>query len=435
MIPLAIGSYKRSVGLVPEVIMRDMYLEADKSGISPDKTLRIQRPGLTRTATYTGPLRGIHYRAATKQHIVVANTAIYANGVQSGSVPGSGKAIMTSTAFATLILADARAYIYDTTATPLLLPDDAPNNGYVQDLEQLNGYGLLLQPNGRFYWLVPGATSIDPLNFATAESLPDAAVAIIRLGDEFWIFGQQNVEVWQPTGDQDIPFQRASGRNFERGCLHREAVQRFDNTVVWIGDDFQVYRASSVPQVISDSGITERIRRATNECYAYTFGTDGHSFYVLVIPGEGVFAYDASSQAWSEFTWALDDAYQVDGVVVAASNDGRVYKVDPENTTDDGVGMSCTITATVPLIGKTPRNDSLAIGVGASADTTLRLRWKDGQDDYPAYYDELEVRAPFDVAEIRRLGQPEQPYRTFEISHTGAARIRIAGAVANEAWA
>jgi len=434
-IPLGIGSYKRSDGLVPEVVLRNFYLEEDKSGISPDKVLRIQRPGLKRLDDRTDRIRGLHYRTSTGERLSVAGDVLYSGAIGKGAVPGRLPTALVSTPFATLIASDGKAYLYNTTIAALPLPSDAPSGGYVQDVEQLNAYAIILLPNGRFYWLVPGKTAIEALDYATAESLPDKAVAVRRLGDEFWIFGTQNVEVWQATGDLDAPFQRASGRNFERGCIGRDAVRRFDNTLVWVGDDCQVYRASSVPQVISDPGIAERIRKRTSDCSAWTFGLDGHSFYVLTIPGQGVFAFDASTQAWSEFTWPAGYGYQEAGQIIAGSAvDGRLWTVDADALTDDGAVFERTVTATIPVMGKPPRNDSVSIGVGSSDTTTIRLRWKDGQDDFPDYHEELTAAAPMDVAQMWRLGMPDQPYRTFEVSCVEPVRIRIAGMMANEGW-
>lgn len=440
IIPLGIGAYKRSDGLVPETVLRNLYLEADKSGISPDKTLRIQRPGLTRVYDYGALIRAAHYRSAGDR-LVIAGGSLFVGTAIAGSVAGDELAAIISTPFASVIAAGGVAYIYTDALATLVLPDDAPSDGYAQDVDQLNGYVIVLLPNGRFYWLVPGETEIDPLSFATAESLPDPAVAVRRLGDEFWIFGTQNVEVWQPTGDADLPFSRAAGRNFERGCLARDTVRRFDNTLVWVGEDYQVYRASSVPQVISDPGISERVRKATGDCSAWTFGLDGHSFYVLRIPGQGSFAYDASTQQWSEFAtfgmaeWLPWVGYQDGGeIVVGSALDGRLLRVDPDALTDDGVMIERIVTGTVPVIGKPPRNDSASIGIGCSGDTTIRLRWKDGRDELPAYYDPIDARAPFDVAQIWRLGQPDQPYRTFEISCIAPERIRIAGMSVNAEW-
>jgi hypothetical protein len=440
IVSLGLSAYKRTG--TPEVVLRNMYLEEDKSGLSPDQTLRIQRPGLSRLYDYGAPIRAVHFRTSTAQRLVVAGTALYAGTTSVGTIAGTAPAAVASTPFASVIVSNGTAYLYTTGLAPLPMPNDAPSGGYVQDVDQLNGYAILLLPNGRFYWLVPGASSINPLNYLTAESLPDKAIAVRRLGDEFWIFGEQNVEVWQATGDQDAPFQRAAGRNFERGCLHRDAVCRFDNTLVWVGDDYQVYRAASVPQVISTSGITERIAKATAPCSAWTFGIDGHSFYALTVPGQGTFVYDAAIKAWSEFSsagrvgWLPFTGYQVTGQIVAGSSvDGRLWTVSADALTDDGAAFERACTATIPIRGKTSRNDSASIGVSASADCSVRLRWKDGQDDFPAFYDEIAVSAPFDVAHLWRLGMPDQPYRTLEVSCIDPARVTLAGMMLNEDWA
>ena len=437
-VPLGIGSYKLSH--LPEVKLRNMYLEKDKSGLSPDGTLRICRPGLSPIRTYAAALRAVHYRTSEGQQLVVAGGSLYNGASSVGLIAGTGIVPMVSTPFASLMLGGFTAYLYDETLATLPTPENAP--APFTDVDQLNGYGLFLCENGRFYWLVPGEAELDLLNFATAESLPDRGVALRRLGDEFWVFGGENIEVWQATGEEEAPFQRAPGRNFERGCLYRDAVRRFDNTLVWIGDDFQVYRASSVPQVISDSGISQRIQNASGPCSAWTFGILGHSFYVLRVPGQGTFAYDAATQEWSEFVtdgkvvWEPYVGYQVNGQIVAGSSDsGALWLVDAAAATDAGGVIECVVTGTVPINGKPPRNDSVSIGVGVAGEGSVRLRWKDGQDDFPTYYDEIEVRAPFDVAQLWRLGQPDQPYRTFEISIRDPIQPRIAGMMANEGWA
>jgi hypothetical protein len=442
IVPLGLGAYKRSSGFVPEVQLRNFYLEQDVTGISPDKTLRVQRPGLTAYRTLPGAIRGLNFREATGETFAVAGGTLYNSDTASGGIAGIDQTPMVSTPFGLFIAGGGTLYTYDIALSSIALPDDAPDGGTVQDIDQLDAYVLVLLPSGRFYWIVPGATTIDPLNFATAESLPDGAMAIRRLGDEFIILGTQGAEIWQATGDPDAPFQRATGRGYEKGCLYRDTVVRFDNTLVWVTDQYEVCRASAVPEVISDPALSDRIRRATGDCSAMTFAIDGHDLWLLRIPGQGTFAYDALTKAWSEFAtyqesvWRPWVSIQHDGLILVGSSvDGKIYEVDPESATDDGVMIERIVSATVGLNAKPPRNDSVSIGVGCSGDTTIRLRWKDGQDDFPAYYDEIEARAPFDVAQLWRLGQPDQPYRTLEISCVAAEKISLFGMIANDAWA
>src|SRR5690606_14194770 len=70
---------------------------------------------------------------------------------------------------------------------------------------------------GRFYWIEPGEVTLDPLNFATAESYPDAILSAHRFGDNFWLTGEKSTEVWFPTGALDAPFERLQGAALDRG--------------------------------------------------------------------------------------------------------------------------------------------------------------------------------------------------------------------------
>jgi len=423
-----------------------MVVEKDESGISPDGVIRIQRPGLQTFVTVASPVRQVTIDPQTALTYIVAGSRFYtaATGslVDVGSVGNGPDARIVVTALKTGILSAGAFYLFDgATVTNIPVPDGA----FVTDIDQINGYFLLLLPSGRFYWLVPGETVIDPLNFATAESSNDSAYAIRQVGEEFWIFGSRTVEPWQPTGDLDLPFQRAQGRVMARGALPGRHECRFDNSIVWVGDDANVYRGGAVPQIISNPGISERIRlcyAANGNCTAWTFEVDGHAYYVLRITTQGTFVYDASTQLWSRWQTEGDTHWtpwvgdSLGGATFAGEHNGtRVFRVSPMYLMDVETAFTRLLTGSVPILGTPPRNDSLSIGVGATADTTVRIRWRDGQDDYPVdYYDELEVRAPFDICSMYRLGAPVPPYREVEISFVGPEGVRVAGCLANEAW-
>lgn len=438
LVPLGTKSYKRVNGYVPEVVLRNLLLEKDESGLSPDGTIRVQRPGLTRRDTYTGASRGMAYWFRQSQEILVSGNNLRVNGSTVAGISGSGIAPMATTNFFTAILGGGSVSLWDgTTLTPVSMPDGRS----VADIEQINSYILLLCSDGRFYWILPGETTVDPLNFATAESSPDNGIAIRRLGDEFWIFGIDSIEPWQPTGEAELPFQLAAGRVYPRGCLSRDTARRFDNSLFWVGEDCNVYRGGAVPQVVSDDGISERLRKRSAAPSAWTCGFDGHKVYLLRIPGQGTFGFDAQTSLWSEWesegwdTWLPHVGYELNGVVVAGSSlNGAVWTLDSDSPLDDGAAFTRTVTGTIAVSGQPPRNDSITIGVGAASDCTVKIRWKDGQDDYPAYPEEVDIRAPFDLATIWRLGSPDQPYRTFEVSITDPVSARVAGMIANEAW-
>lgn len=120
------------------------------------------------------------------------------------------------------------------------------------------GYG----ENGRFYWIEPGATTIDPLNFATAERLPDGVLSCRAVGDQLWLFGTDTTEIWYITGDPNALFQRVQGRLFDHGVWEGTDVQIGDNLFI-VDAEGVVYSVSGGgPVRISDHSVEERIREA-----------------------------------------------------------------------------------------------------------------------------------------------------------------------------
>ncbi len=444
-IPLAINAYKRAAGFQPEVRCRNMYVEEDKSGASPDNLMRIDRPGLTEWVTLPDDVRGLFRVDGLFGGAVyaVAGVNLYTitegNSVLLGAMGGVGRTRWAANYEKIINLSGVIAYQYDgATLAPTIMPDDRA----VQDTDVLNNYILLACPDGRFYWLDPGSAIVDPLDFATAESSPDGLVAVRVVGDEAFLLGVSKSEVWQTTGDSEAPFLRAQGRNFDRGCMARDTALLFDNSLFWVGDDGNVYRYSNIPTIISDNGIAQRIRDRFSLPSACIIEADGHKHYVLKIPGQGSFGYDPSTQQWSEFStfgasdWRPHVSATLDGArwLVGDEQSGLVGLYDPDAATDYGETIERIISGTVALMGLPSRNDSVAIGAGGSDDFTIHMRWKDGQEDFPDVYEELEVRAPADIASMYRLGTPEQPYRTFEIRIVDPVKARISGMVANQSW-
>lgn len=120
------------------------------------------------------------------------------------------------------------------------------------------GYGV----NGRFYWIEPGETTIDPLNFATAERLPDGVLSCRAVGDQLWLFGTDTTEIWYITGDAIALFQRVQGRLFDHGVWEGTDVQIGDNLFIVDAEGVVYSVTGGGPERISDNSIEERIREA-----------------------------------------------------------------------------------------------------------------------------------------------------------------------------
>lgn len=113
---------------------------------------------------------------------------------------------------------------------------------------------------GKFFWIQPGAVVINALDFATAESRPDATLKVEIVGDTAWFIGTDSTEVWYTTGNSNAPFAPISGRVYDRGAIEGTTVN-VKGTVFLVGPDHTVYAIAGSPQRVSDNGIEELIRR------------------------------------------------------------------------------------------------------------------------------------------------------------------------------
>lgn len=115
--------------------------------------------------------------------------------------------------------------------------------------------------NGRFFWIPPGETTIDPLDFATAERAPDPIFDVVVFGDQFWLPGSNTTEVWYFTGNIDSPVLRLQGVTFDRGSWEGTAVHVKESMII-TDSDGGVFHISGGLKRISNPSIEERIRQA-----------------------------------------------------------------------------------------------------------------------------------------------------------------------------
>jgi len=443
-IALGVGSFKRNDGITPEVELVNWFLEPDPSS----KTIsRIQRPGLEHRVYLPGPINGLYQQDGIfgGSLFSVSNNQLYTVDVGTGNFTprvqitesGLTKFAAAKTAVDLLLMVTSDGLKLWNGSN--LLAIAMPNNETVVDIESLNSYFIIACSNGRFYWMEPGETTIDPLNYATAESNPDGLIAVYRRGDELRFYGTTSIEVWSATGDQDTTFRRQEGRNFDRGLLSRDTICDFDNTLVWVGDDGIVYLESESPLRISDYGIEERIRNATGPLSAFTYSLEGHLMYVLRIPGEGTFCFDAGTKIWCQYKsknaihWQPQVGLKMgEDIVLGSSDSGQVFVLNRTKFSDDLVviennddGTTNETIQTLFIERKTTgsivfansrpiTNANFSVSAGSSTECVLKIRWKDGNKDWTPYR-EVTLEQGQNVKAIYRCGSANQPIRTVEI--------------------
>ena len=293
----------RMINLYPEVV--------PEGGL--EAAFLNRAPGLRYlTGVGTGPIRGLW--AYGGYMYVVSGTKLYKldstyAATLLGTVSGTGPVSMADNGTQLFIACNGPSYIYNATTNVFQQITDPDFPGAVT-VGYLDGYFVFNEPNSQRIWVTQllDGTSVDPLDFASAEGSPDGVVGLIIDHSECWIFGTNSVEVWYDSGGVDFPLSRIQGAYNELGCAAPYSIAKMDNGIFWLGQDARgqgiVYRANGYTgQRISTHAIEWQIQQYGNisDAIAYTYQQDGHNFYVLTFPSAGkTWVYDASTQAWHE---------------------------------------------------------------------------------------------------------------------------------------
>jgi hypothetical protein len=322
----------RMINLYPEVI--------PEGGKEPAYLQRC--PGLTRVVTVgTGPIRGLYtlgnflyvvsgdqlYKLNSNYALQGANDLLLESGSfllledgcrillqdQSnpslGVISGTGPVSMADNGTQIFIAANPDGYIYNTATDSFAQITDPDFPGAVT-VGYLDGYFVFNEPNSQRVWVTAllDGTSIDPLDFASAEGSPDGLVSLIIDHREAWLFGTNSVEVWYNSGEADFPLTRIQGAYNEIGCIAPYSVAKMDNSVFWLGADARgqgiVYRANGYQGVrVSTHAVEFAIQQYDDlaDAVGYTYQQDGHTFYVLNFTNaDTTWVFDAATGAWHE---------------------------------------------------------------------------------------------------------------------------------------
>ena len=270
-------------------------------------------PGLRLLTTVgTGPIRGLW----TFNNIayVVSGTQLYKLtsayvSTLIGTVSGTGPVSMADNGTQLFVACNGPSYIYNSSTNVFAQITDENFPGALT-VGYIDGYFVFIQPDSQKLWVTSllDGTTVDPLDFASAEGAPDNLVSMIVDHREVWLYGTNSVEVWYDAGLADFPLQRIQGAFNEIGCAATYSVAKLDNGLFWLGADARgqgiVYRANGYTGVrVSTHAIEYAIAQYGNisDAIAYTYQQEGHSFYVLTFPSaNATWVYDVATQAWHE---------------------------------------------------------------------------------------------------------------------------------------
>jgi hypothetical protein len=431
-------------------------------------------PGLKRKSSIgNGPVRGL-WKVNDIMYAVSGNTFYKVEtygrtrlkGTAIGTVTGTGPVSMSDNGTQIFIACNPDGFIYNT-STEVFAEITDPDFAGAVTVGYIDGYFVFNEPNSSRFLVTQllDGTSVDPLDFASAEGDPDNLVSLIVDHREIWLFGTNSTEVWYDAGTADFPLQRIQGAFNEIGCAAPYSVAKVDNSVFWLGSDARgrgiVYRNNGYKgQRISTHAVEWQIQQYTDisDALAYSYQQDGHIFYVLIFPtANTTWVYDASTQAWheragwenSEFTRHRSNCQVVynNEIIVGDYANGNLYAFDLTDYSDNGDiqrwlrSWRALPTGTNDL-KRTSQHTlqidceaGVGIDTGQGSDPQMMLRWSDdgGHTWSNEHWMSMgKIGEYYRRAFARRMGMTlKLRDRVYELSGTDPVKIAIMGAQLN----
>jgi hypothetical protein len=430
-------------------------------------------PGLKFQQTIgTGPIRALWaHQTNGSDFYVVSGTEFYkvtgltATPTLLGTVTGTGPVSIADNGTQIFLACNPDGFIYNEVTNVFAQITDPDFTGAVT-VAYLDGYFVYNEPNSQKVWVTQllDGTSVDPLDFASAEGSPDGLVAINVDHREAWLFGTDSVEVWYDAGLADFPLTRIQGAFNEIGCVAAFSVAKLDNGLFWLGTDARgqgiVYRNNGYTGIrISTHAIEYAIAQYGNisDAVAYTYQQEGHAFYVLTFPtGNATWVYDASTQAWHEragwnttlgqFTRHRSNCQCNFGgnTVVGDYLNGNIYTLDLSVYADNGgiqkwlrswralpTGTN-TLRRTAQHSLQLDCESGTGLNTGQGSDPEIMLRWSDdgGHTWSNEHLSKMgKIGQYYRRVFWRRLGMTMQLRdRVYEVSQTDPVKAVIVGA-------
>lgn len=445
-IPLASESYEAATPVASIQRLVNLYAEANPSGSEFPFTLH-SAPGLKLfEAVGSGPIRGLCSMGDVL--FVVSGDELYAvssNGtsVLVGTIAGIGAVRMTTNGVHVVICTSLHAYAA-TETTLIVLPQQCLNGAAYQD-----GYGVYTQAGTQNIWIsgLDDLTSIDGLDFTTADASYDNVVGCISDHRELIVFKEKTTEIYNNTGASSFPFERSSIGFFERGCAGAGSIAKADNKVHWLGDDLGVYQMNGYqPQRISTPGIDVVIKSLASPETAegFTLSYFGHVFYCLSFSDRALL-FDITTGKWCEREsydcngrWRANCCVEVwSKHIVGDFENGNLYEIDSATFDENseplirkvvsphitGSGARASMPSVEAII-----EPGVGLNSGQGSDPQARLRWTDNDGRTWSNY----LTAPIgQIGEYscrtiwNRLGQFRR--RSLELSISDPVKVSITG--------
>jgi len=309
LVPINItgASYKsRSLPLSAQVT-RNFYPERLDNEAAKSQFVLHSFPGMTVFSVQSGTDRGMY--ELNDVLYKVTGTTLYSvdsagASTSLGTIPGSGRCVFSAIGMNLVIVASGRVWIWNlTTLTEASDPSfESPNAA-----AYLNNQVIYDGDQGRFVTSDVGdGSSLDALNYATAESHPDNLVRPYVFNQTLYLMGDRTIETWYNSGVGNPPFDRIEGGIIPKGLASVHGVSNNDRFIYFLGDDSRVHRmVGATSEVVSTIAISHAIEgfSTISDAIGWCFGLEGQEFFFLTFPTDNkTFCYSEKAETWFELS-------------------------------------------------------------------------------------------------------------------------------------
>ncbi len=268
---------------------------------------------------------------------------VAANGVATpiGNIGSTAGPVDFAANLTQLGIVDGTAlWVYNGT-TLVESPDYIPGTRIAVVAQRLVGIQSNTQKFG--YSAIGNMMAFDPLDFYSAEAVPDNLVSMVEVYGNLLMLGTEGGEIWEATSGAD-DFQRNTGAYVEFGGAAAHALRKIAGSCMWLSSSkegqasvmqLQGYTAKAV----STRAIEERFEGLDlGGATAWTRVEGKRESYCLNVPGvDTTLVYDTTFQQWHEEAELVNGAYRqfrarchafAYGRHYVGDNDGRLYRLD-----------------------------------------------------------------------------------------------------------
>lgn len=201
---------------------------------------------------------------------------------------------------------------------------------------------------GRFVSSSVGdASTIDGLDYATAETNADNLIRPYAYDERVYMMGDKTIETWWNSGTGRPPFDRLQGGGIPIGLGALHSVSSNDRFTYLLGDDNSVYRIQGTTEqnVTPDNLVIEFSKYDTvSDAIGYTLKWDGQEFYLLTFPtGRKTWMYPEGGE-WFQLSSGVNDGRYIGNSyafahrkhLISDYRNGNIYELKRDVYSENG---------------------------------------------------------------------------------------------------